>query len=107
MESTSHISPFRVVVFYLVATSWNFDSSLCENPLNQSNVKKMTNFSKLIIELICAFNSLIIMPAVTTGYAKGIKKKRMLLVLPMMTRSLKHGQFSVSIIQPLINSVKN
>ena len=36
MESTSHVFPFRIVFFYLVATSWIFDISLCENSINHS-----------------------------------------------------------------------
>ena len=36
MESTSYVSPFLVVFFYLVVTGWIFDISLlCENSINQ------------------------------------------------------------------------
>ena len=36
MESTSYVLSFRMVFFYLVATGWIFDISLCENSVNQS-----------------------------------------------------------------------
>ena len=37
MESTSYVSSFRMVFFYLVITGWIFDISLsCENSINQS-----------------------------------------------------------------------
>ena len=37
MESTSYVFSFRMVFFYLVATSWIFYISLCENSISQSN----------------------------------------------------------------------
>ena len=36
MESTSYVLSFRMVFFYLVTTGWIFDTSLCENSINQS-----------------------------------------------------------------------
>ena len=36
MESTSYVSPFKMLFFYLVTTGWIFDISLCENSINQS-----------------------------------------------------------------------
>ena len=36
MESTSYVLSFRMVFFYLGTSGWIFDSSLCENSINQS-----------------------------------------------------------------------
>ena len=36
MERTSYVLSSRIMFFYLVTTGWIFDTSLCENPIDQS-----------------------------------------------------------------------
>ena len=50
MESTSHVSFFRMVLSCRVTTGWIFESSLCEISINQSMMPtKMSNQVSLLL----------------------------------------------------------